>query len=153
VAYASNTDLLGEFKGLSAWNNATLSAAQVDVWCARESAFIDSNIAGKYRTPVSQATSPIAYSMLTDICIWLVRPRIAELLNLQTGEAKSSSSGGGKSYDSRQRAMDVLKQIRTGELKLPDGVLATAQDGVESYTDDNSDTLQPPTFTREGDEW
>jgi hypothetical protein len=24
VGYASNTDLLGEFKGLSAWNNATL---------------------------------------------------------------------------------------------------------------------------------
>jgi len=154
MPYASNTDLLGEFKGLTAWNSSTLSATQVDAWCTRASNFIDGNIAGKYSTPVVEADSPAAFSMLQEICIWLVKPKIAGLVSQATGDPKTSAGSAGT--DTTKLAMDTLKQIREGTVKLPDATLATAADGVESYASENSSALADsgvPTFTREGDEW
>jgi phage gp36-like protein len=152
VAYAANTDLLLEFKGVSAWNASTVSAATVDEWCAQASNTIDAAIGGKYSTPVDGTASPKAFSVLKSICIGLVKPRVQSVLKSGTGEAKTSTSAG-SAPDPTKAQMDLLKQIQSGAMTLSDAVLGTSADGVESYTNDNADTLQPPTFTREGNDW
>lgn len=152
AAYATNTDLLGEFKGLTAWNSATLSAAQVDTWCSRFSQLIDGKIGGKYSTPIDATASPNSFAILKEICIWFVRQKVSTILFQQSGDEKTSSKAGNPN-DYHQKALDQLKEIADGTLKLTDAVLATTADGVESYTDDNSADLQPPTFTKIGDKW
>lgn len=116
------------------------------------SVLIDSKIAGKYQTPIDPTASPIAYSLLKEVCVWMVVPKVASVLGVQTGDAKTST-GQGKRQDTAQKAQDTLKEIQSGTMKLVDADLATAADGTESFTNDNSATLQPPTFTREGDDW
>ncbi len=156
MAYASNTDVVAEFKALSQNGGFTtttgVTAAQVDEWCTRASNFIDSKIGGKYSVPVGSIASPNSFSLLKEICVWLVAGRVANVLNLQTGDAKTSS-GTNKKTDFKSQAMDALDEIRSGKMKLNDGVLATSADGAQSYTNDNVDTTQPPTFTRGGDNW
>lgn len=152
MSYATNTDLLVEFKGLSGWNSSTVSSTTVDTWCDKASAFIDAQIGGKYQVPVVSASSPQAFKVLAEICVWLVKERVQGVLKFQTGAPKTSVRGS-ENTDWRAVALNTLKQIRTGEIKLVDAPLATSQDAVESYTNDNSDTLQPPQFTRESDDW
>lgn len=152
MPYAANTDLMLEFKGISAWNSSTVAAATVDEWCEQASNIIDAAISGKYATPVDEDDSPKAFSLLKDICIKLVKPRIQSVLKPGTGDAKTSS-GAGSAPDSTKQAMELLSQIQSGEMNLSDADLASTADGAEGYTDDNADTLLPPTFTRENDEW
>jgi phage gp36-like protein len=152
VPYATNTDLLAEFPALTAFpSSGKVTAASVDEWCTRASNFIDAKIGGKYSTPVDSTASPKSFSLLKEICCWLVYPRVAGVLNLPTGDAKTST--GTKTVDFNAKADAALKEIQSGTMKLNDAVLATAADGVESYTNDHASTLQPPTFTRSGDDW
>lgn len=152
MPYAANTDLLSEFKGLSAWDSSVLSAATVDEWCQQASNTIDASIAGKYSVPVDSTASPAAFSVLKAICIQLVKPRVQGVLKSATGEAKNSTSAGG-APDSTKDAKDALKQIQSGAMQLVDAVLATSADGVESYTNDNAACLQPPEFDRHKKQW
>lgn len=156
MPYATNSDVALEFKALVANGGFTtltnVTAAQVDEWCLRASNFIDAKIAGKYTVPVVIGTSPNSFSLLKDVCVWLVKPRVAAILGLQTGESKSST-GNKDSTDWNKRALDTLKEIQSGAMKLSDAPLATSADGTESFTNDNSATLQPPQFTRQGDDW
>lgn len=153
--YASNTDVVLEFKALAANGGFTtltnVTAAQVDEWCHRASNYIDAKIAGKYSVPVDSTLSPKSFSLLKDICVQLVAPRVAAVLNLKTGDSKTSV--GGNASDWKKLAKEQLEEIQSGKMKLTDAVLATTADGVESYVNDNSDTILPPTFTRSGDDW
>lgn len=154
MAYASNTDVILEFKGLAAvgWNTQTVTAATVDEWCTQASNIIDTAIGGKYQVPVNSGTSPNSFSVLKNLCIQLVKPRVQNVLKSGTGDNASASKAGTEA-DPTKGVMDFLKQVASGDVKLSDAVLATTQDGVESYTNDNADTLQPPTFNRHTDEW
>jgi len=155
AAYATNTDLVAEFPALSQGggftSTTTVTATQVDEWCVRASNLIDAKIGGKYSTPVDATLSPKSFSLLKDICCWMVYARVAPIVGVNTGSSKTSSSG--KNLDWREQAEKALKDIQSGAMKLNDGVLATSTDGVESFTSDNQATLQPPTFTREDDKW
>lgn len=152
MAYATNADLLLEFKGLTAWNTATLAGSTVDTWCGNFSKLIDGKIGGKYSTPVDSTASPNSFAILKEICIWFVRQKVSTTLFQQTGDEKTSSKAGNPN-DYHQKAMDTLKEIADGTLVLSDATLATSADGVESYTNDNSATLQPPVFKKTGDQW
>jgi len=152
MSYATNTDLLAEFPALTSFpSSGKVTAASVDEFCTRASNRIDAKIGGKYQTPVDSTASPKSFSILKEICCWMVYARLAPIMGLSTGEGKTST--GGKAPDYAKMAADTLSEIQAGKMKLIDANLATAADGVESYTDDNSATLQPPTFTREGDNW
>lgn len=156
AAYADKDDIAAEFKGLSASGGFTAStnptSTQVNDWCTRASALIDSKIAGKYETPVDESASPNAFLVLMEICIWLVRARVSTVLNLQTGDSKTSSGPKG-AEDWNKKAKDALEEIQSGKMKLTDATLAVSGDGVDSFTNNESATLQPPTFTREDDNW
>lgn len=81
----------------------------------------------------------------------MVYARIAPIMGLSTGDAKTTT--GTKAPDYTARADKTLAEIQSGTMKLTDAVLATSGDGVESFTDDNSSTLQPPEFQRSSDQW
>ena len=154
MAYADNTNLALEFPSFAAFMNdgtTKVRADTVDEFCARASRFIDAKIAGKYITPIDPTASPESFSLLKDICCWMVYPRVAAIAGQQTGDSKTST--GGKGVDWGKKAADTLKEIQGGEMKLTDALLASSSDGVESYTNDNAATLQPPTFTRESEDW
>jgi hypothetical protein len=157
LSYATNTDLAAEFPALTANGGFTtttkVTAAQVDEWCSRASNFIDSKIGGKYTVPVDSTASPKTFSLLKEICCWMVYPRVAGVVGLPTGDSKTSSGVAAKTIDFGKKAEDTLKEIQSGAMKLVDAPLATTADGVDSYTANNAPTLQPPTFTREDDSW
>lgn len=152
MSYATNSDLQGEFKSLSLTASTPLTTTKVDEWCLEESNFIDMYVGTKYTVPVDSGTSPKAFSLLKRLCIALVRPRMAAFLNIQAGGGSKASQSSEQAYTPKD-AVQTLQDIRDAKIKLVDAVLATSQDGVESFTDDNSGTLQPPTFTRGDNDW
>jgi hypothetical protein len=145
-----------EFPALAANGGFTAStrmtATQVDEFCARASNVIDAKIAGKYTTPVDSTASPKAFSLLREICCWLVYSRIAPILGLSTGDAKTST-GSKLAADPASRAEAVLKEIQSGTMKLVDAPLATSADGTESYATDNAASMPPTKFKRDGEAW
>jgi hypothetical protein len=157
MPYATNTDVAAEFPALAANGGFTtttrVTAAQVDEFCTRASNYIDAKIAGKYDVPVNVTASPNSFSLLKDICCRLVAARLAPIIGISTGDAKTTAAGGKSGSPKGQSPDDILAELQSGKMKLSDAVLATSADGVESYTDDNSSTLQPPTFQRKTDQW
>lgn len=147
MAYATNADLLLEFKGLVYGNN--LQAATVDEWCNQASNRIDSYLTGRYVTPVNSGTSPIAFSILKNICIQIVKLRMNEFLRIQTGDEKTSQ--GGVSASPKQIASE-LESLRDLKTILKDAVLATATDGATSFDAQNTATVKP-TFNKGTDQW
>ena len=152
MPYATHADVAAEFKGLTALSATTTpTATQVTDFIARASNLIDSKIAGKYATPVSSTTAPRAYSVLQEICIGLVRHKVAGILSLPTADTRTTS--GGSKLNSEEKALTSLTEIQTGKMKLVDAELATAADGVQGQGNNDSASLQPPTFRKEGDQW
>lgn len=155
--YATNTDVAPEFKALAANGGFTtetsVSAAQVDEWCTRISNLIDSKLGGKYAVPIDPTNSPNSFSLIKDICVLIVAARVAPIIGLQTGSAKTSTGSAGGRSIGKIDPWATLKEIQSGTMKLNDAVLATSADGAESYTNDNKSTLQPPEFKRKGDQW
>lgn len=156
MPYATNTDLVAEFPALGQNGGFTAQSkvtdAQVDEFCNRNSVLIDSKLAAKYKTPIDPAASPIAFSLLKEICVWMTYPRVAGIVGLPTGDSKTST-GANKTQDFGKKAQDTLKELQSGTMMLVDAPLATAADGAQSFTNDNRATLQPPQFRRKGDQW
>lgn len=151
MAYATSTDLALEFKGLT--YGASLLAVTVDEWCVQASNLIDSYVGKVYSTPVVSATSPLAFSVLKMLCIQLVRPRMESVLQVRTGETRTSQTrGDSPSPSSSAAAMKSLCAIRDEDMDLVDATLVTQANGVRStLTDCVSTTI--PEFTREDPAW
>jgi phage gp36-like protein len=132
MAYATQAQVLAEFKDLTVGASTPISTSDIAAFIADADAEINSRLSVKYTTPITGSESLIMMKMIS---VWLIKHRINEILAVKTGTSQTSQEGS-KSY--RQMAMDLLNDLASGKAKLTDATLATSADGVKSYTYTNS---------------
>jgi phage gp36-like protein len=132
MAYATSTEVVGEFKDLTvAASGTNISDADMARFLADADAEINSRLSVKYTTPITGTEALVLMRMIE---CWMVKHRIEKILEVKTGRPVDSQEGG-KSL--RQQALDLIKAIVEGNVKLTDATLASTGDGVGSYTSEN----------------
>ncbi len=132
MSYTSSTLVGQEFKDITFGAGTAISTTKLAQYITDADAEIDSRLGVKYTVPI---TGTQALAMCGMIATWIVKHRVLDVIKVKTGEDKTSQ-GNVKTY--RQQALDMLNDIASGKVILKDATLATAADGVRSYTNDHS---------------
>lgn len=141
MAYAVQTDIEAEFKGITFGASTAVTATQLAAWIDQESNYIDGKISLRYVTPVLIGTYPEAYSILNRICTFRVAERVKNKL-----EVKSNAS----QLDSEQKYVQNyvrtpnhdLEDIIKGNLLLKDVPLINSNGLVEYFHVETGDCHQ-----------
>lgn len=133
-----------------------ISDAEVTEMIERADQVIDAHLASRFTTPVTSASSPKAFKVLTSICVDLVVFRLKTIMNLAGSTPVAGDKPVYQADEFNCGAMKKLRLIQSGELTLVDGELLDDRDGVaDLMTDeldcDELDALRQ--FDREDDNW
>lgn len=129
MAYSLAADIQSEYKAINfAASGAAVSTAEVTEFITQADAFIDGIVSNRYETPV---TGTVSLAILKTISIWLVKSRINSILSVKTPQDKNKQDPDGPTL--RTQALEMLKQIKNGQLKLPDAVGSDTEGGMTSF--------------------
>lgn len=128
MAYSDSDDISSEFKDIEFSTDTAVTDTEVDGFCDQAAAQIDSVIASRYEVPV---TGPISLLLLKMISILLVKGRILSILSVKTPQDKTKQDPDGP--DLIKQAMDMLAQIKKGQMVLSDATLASTEGGLTSF--------------------
>lgn len=149
--YATQADIEAEFKALTFSASTNPTATQVVQFIEEEEEVVAASVGMKYALPITSASNPKAFKLIRKTVVELVAGRVKNIIAVKSG---SQDANQGKVSDGDamiKRAMDRLKLIRDGEIKLVDATLASSSDGVssfnvaneEQYTESLDDTYDP----------
>ena len=119
--YCSVADLRENIAGLTEDNQKVSVDFLTDLIC-RKSAIIDSYTCVQYVVPIVIEESPIAHSILKDICIALCKPPIADKLKVATPKMVGPNGNQYPVHEGLAKAMKLLALIKDGHHKLPDAI-------------------------------
>lgn len=146
MAYASHSDIESEFKELTLSSTTTVKDSEVDAFCDQASATIDGIIQNRYEVPV---TGPFSLLILKYITILLVKARVLSILSVKSPQDKTKQDPDGPTL--LKQAMDLLTQIKKGQLVLTDAPAAAGfTGGMTSYLIDQDVT---PDFAVDEETW
>lgn len=128
MAYATVTQVASEFKGITFSASTAVTDTEVSSFIEQADAMINGYVSARYDTPVSGSAS---LAILQMICIWLVKSRILSILSVKTPQDKTKQDPDGPSLF--KQAIDMLKDIRSGKLVLPDATLSGLEGGMTSF--------------------
>lgn len=131
MSYATQAEVLTEFKDFVPTSSTAISTTDIDAMIAEAEAEINSRLCVKYTTPITGTEALLIARMVEK---WLVKFRIEYILQVKTGREPDKQEGG-KSL--RQMALDILDALVKGTMKLSDATLASSADGVKSYSSAN----------------
>jgi len=144
MSYATNLEVIGEFKSLTYVADTAngVTSAEVDAWLDQDSAMIDSCISSKYTVPVTSATE--SEKVLKKICLLMTVARVRVRVKDTVPNRESSDN-------ETKLAFKLLEQIRKGELDLTDATSGNSNANVfRSYNQVNSIT---PIHKKETEQW
>lgn len=144
MAYSTYSDVTKEFKNIVFSSNSSVTSDDVTEFITQADAYIDSQIASKYITPITGAES---LKVLKRLSIWLVAGRIKMILKVKSGQDIGDQ---GNDSDLITMARDEIKDIVKGLVKLTDATLAITGSGMKSYA--NDENLEY-TFKKGDDQW
>lgn len=131
MAYCTAAQVQAEFKDLPVDSDSAISATDLGQWIEEFDAVIDSYVGVRYVTPV---TGDASLAILRMIEIWLVKSRILPILSVKTPEDKTKQDPDGPGY--YKKAMDMLTQIKKGQLPLLDATSTGSGSRMTSYNKD-----------------
>lgn len=133
MAYATASDIQNEFKNIDfSVSGSSVATAEVSEFISQAEGFINAKISNKYLTPVTGSES---VKILKNICIWMVTDRVKEILKVKN--VTEDTDQGVREGSLYKRAMDMLKEIASGTLPLPDATAVTTS-AMKSYASDNN---------------
>jgi len=143
MAYSLNSDVIDEFKSLDT-TNGVIDTTKIDEWIDQADAYINGRIGLLYETPVTGTES---LKVLKQISIGLVAQRIVHIL-----ETKSITPKGDQAIpkDLITEAKEKLQMIVDRLLLLSDATERSTEQGVRSYTEENTVTRK---FDQTKDQW
>jgi len=151
AAYALGPDVASEFAGVIFGVSTKVTSGEVDAWLDEETSFINGEIQNKYVVPVTGDVALDRMQILKRINVLLVAHRVAKKLKIKSGEVETSQGGIARRPKSRRdEALQMLDRVKTGLLILEGAPLATAADGVRSFSVDAGLVHE---FQRGRDDW
>lgn len=149
MSYSTVDDIRSDFKDIVFNANSSVTETEVEKFIDEETAFINSMICARYKTPVIELDSPEAFLVLKRICIFLVSDRVRHVLYVKTGRDASDQDTKGLRSLSRQPRRD-LEAIRDGKSKLSDAVKVDECIGFDTGSDS---TCSDMTFDPSKQQW
>jgi phage gp36-like protein len=147
MSYAASADVVGEFKDLTVASSGTaISTDDMTRFLAEADAEINSRLSVKYTTPITGTESLL---LMRQIAVWLVKDRIERITEVKTGRPVDAQKGQTPT-SLRSQALELLKSICEGKIKLTDATLASTGDGVGSYSSENG---TEHIFDRDTQQW
>jgi phage gp36-like protein len=146
MAYCTREDVQAEFRGLEIEAGSVITPAKLDAFISQASREIDGRIGVRFITPVTSGDG--ALEILKTICVWLVAPRVKEILEVKTASPDTSQAirGGSTAKDARKMLDDIVE----GKLLLDGASPRNAANGVSSFNVSNNQEHQ---FKRNEDQW
>ena len=138
MAYASQTDIEAELKGITFGASTSVTATQLTAWIDQESNYIDAKISLRYVAPVLIGDYPEAYSILNRICIFRVTERVKNKLEVKSNVSQLDSEEKYTENYIRTPNHD-LEAIVKGNLLLKDVPLINANGLVNYFHTDSGD--------------
>lgn len=147
MAYCTKDDIESEFKSIDFdASGAVVSATEVTEFITQTEDFINASISDRYSVPVTSGT--MAASILKTVAIWMVKCRINAILSVKSPVDATKQEPEGKSIC--EKADQMLKDIASGKLALPDAELSGLSGGMESFLMNEDVTYQ---FQRDENAW
>lgn len=131
MSYSNFQNVIDEFKNLNT-TTGLITDDKITEWISQEDAYINGRIGLIYDTPVTGTES---LKVLKKISIGLTAQRIARILETKTNAVKGEQN---IPKDLIQEAKDDLQLIVERKLLLSDADYISSDQGVKSYTSDNS---------------
>jgi hypothetical protein len=149
MAYSTNSEISGEFKGITFSSTTTPNTTDIDRFITEADAEINARVGMKYSVPITLGASPIAFAILRQISVQLVAGRMKRILEVKQTSPDLAKQDG-QSKDIAKIARDMLKEIVLGTLPLPDATLLSSGDGVSSS---NVSAGREHFFSMDEDQW
>lgn len=131
MKYCTAIDVQSDFKNIEFSETSSLKLSEVEEIIEQESAFINGRISHVYKVPVIVANSPISFSILKRICVFLASDRVRHVLEVKTGHKATEQETKGERSLSRNPRKD-LDDILTGKLKLADAESISGSVGFDT---------------------
>lgn len=145
-SYASVQNVADEFKNISFSSTTHPTDTAVDRFITESESYVNARLKVKYQLPI---TDPDAVNLLRLITLGFVVARVREIQRVQTGNPGTSQDVRGGA-DPVKMANDLLDQIITDKITLPNSTPYRSSDGVVSY---NFDTPVSPFFRKDTQQW
>ena len=132
--YATIQDIQDDWKKINfSADKAIVNETKVLSMIEDESAYINTWISNKYKTPVLQSESPNSFSVLKRICVFRVSERIKNILEVKSGNDQTDSQEKENKNFARTPNSD-LKDIQKGRMQLSDAIRSA--NGMGSFNID-----------------
>jgi hypothetical protein len=133
MPYCSEQDIKDDFKDLVVSESSIITTAKLAEWIAQECNVIDSYVSLRYQTPVIEADSPLAFSVLKRIAIFRTSMRVRNVIEVRSDATQVNSEEKFTNNKVRDFESD-LKNISKGTMPLVDAILKDNKLGVSSFT-------------------
>ena len=147
MAYSTVSEVASEFKDVEFTATTKVTDTEVLRFIDEAEALINGLVSCKYVVPILTGPSPESFKILRMVEIWLVADRVRQIMQVKDISVTKVQQGT-RGPNSKKAAMDLLKKICDGTLKLTDAVLASSSDGVTGFL---AGTDFDFTFCRDGD--
>ena len=144
MAYVTPTQVASQFPGVSFDTNTKINSTEIAEWIAEADQEINSRVGLKYEVPITGEKSLL---ILRTISRKIVGQQVKETLNIKT-PAEETTQGG--PVDLAKQGRQMLSNIVSGKILLPDAIPVSTSDGVKSF---NIDCAIEHTFKRGVEQW
>lgn len=136
MSYCTVEEVKSDFKNIQFTATSSVTIDEVEDFIEQECAYINGRICKLYKVPVVEANSPMAYSILKRINIFLAADRVRHVLYVKTGiDEKDQDTKGVKSLSRNPRT--DLNEILNGKLDLCDAERVEECIGFDTSDDVN----------------
>ena len=142
--YCTVANVEAKIKGTTFSATTVVKESEVEEFIAYNSAYIDGRLNTVYEVPITGAG---ALLIMKKICLCLTVPEVQEILGQGLGRLKEGEKDTKESCPAQ--AFEMLNQIETGELELPDATAKTANDFYNSNVADGRE----PTVKKDETQW
>lgn len=146
MAYATFTDVASEYKEIAFTSTTKVTDSEVTEFITQTENAVNAAISNRYSVPVSAGT--MAASILKTVTIWLVKCRINSILSVKSPVDTAKQEPDGKTIC--EKAEEMLKDIVSGKMPLPDAEASGLSGGMESFLMNQDVTYQ---FQRDENAW
>jgi hypothetical protein len=130
MAYGSLEFVQAEFKNITFDAETMITDTEVERFILEADTLIDSRLCLKYKTPI---TGPQSLVLVRLIETWLVKSRVLSIMRVKSGTEDVDQEGA----DPGKRATQMLDDLISGKMKLPDAEPVSTSDGIKSYSFDH----------------
>lgn len=145
MSYCASDDVKGLFQGVTFSSGTKVTSSEVEAWIDDADKLIDGYLKGSYSVPITGSGS---LAIIKQISMRLAGHQVERRLSIDSGVSDFDKV---RKKDLRTEAMDMLKDIISKKLVLPDAPTSSSTGGAEGSA--YAATTNQRVFNKDDDQW